>query len=109
MVSLHISHTRHSTKHPSSLLLIFRHSLHLVWCSVMHELYHPAVCLIICYRVEVHSLTDALFSSSGCSETRECHPQQSEACGGEEEALQGSQEFINIDAYTAFDLIKAFG
>nr|AAH95604.1 Fgfr4 protein [Danio rerio] len=39
-------------------------------------------------------------SAYGCSETRERHPQQSEACGGEEEALQGSQEFINRRIYS---------
>jgi len=35
----------------------------------------------------------------GC-ETRERHPEESEACGGEEEARQGSQEFINSCIYS---------
>ncbi len=44
-------------------------------------------------------------SLPGCSETRQRHPEESEARGGEEEAHQGSQEFINC---STFDLIKRF-
>lgn len=48
-------------------------------------------------------------SLSGCPEAGQCHPEESEACGGEEEALQSHQECINMCTHpTNASLIKEF-